>query len=57
MKIDDLELLYVYSHKLFIDMKNGLRNKDMDLEIKKNLQHSMKLCKKWIKFWTKIFKT
>ena len=35
MKINDLELLYVYSHKLFIDMKNGMRNKDMDLEIKK----------------------
>ena len=55
MKIDDLELLYVYSHKLFIDMKNGLRNKDMDLEIKKKFTTFNEMMQKMDKILEKDF--
>ena len=39
MRIDDLEILYIYSQKLYIDMKQGMRNKDLDAEVKKKYEN------------------
>ena len=39
MRIDDLEILYIYSQKLYIDMKQGMRNKDLDAEVRKKYEN------------------